>query len=452
MIAEEPSTHWKDILGEIEQKIGIRRFNLWFRNLQLISLDNKSANISVPNLFVMTKIRDTFKSQIRDSIKSIANITPSISFHVENKPIPETNQHNQRETKPDKAPEQAATFTNDRRLLLEDFVVGDSNRLAFASALEISKPGPVPFNTLFLHGQIGVGKTHILQGIWNRIKSESSTISAVYMPAESWTNEFIYSLKSGKLESFRKKYRGNDILLVDDVHFLSNKKGVQEEFIHTFNTLHNLSRRVVFASDAHPRLMGQLKESLVSRFMSGMIAKIEEPNFNTALLILRSKAAKLKKKIPDDVLEFISEKFNENVRSMESALTTVLAHANIKKTKINIQLANEVFCELYAGKKKSITLKGIEEVIISHCSVSHSDIHSGNKSRNIALSRQLCMYFAKTLTDASYQEIGRYFGNKRHTTAMFATNKITEKINTDIEFNSLAKRLSKKIQGHNFVI
>ena len=168
--------------------------------------------------------------------------------------------------------------------------------MAYAAALEISKPGPVAFNTLFIHGSIGVGKTHLLQGIWNRLKSESSSVSAVYMPAENWTNEFVYALKGGRLESFRKKYRSVDIFLVDDVHFLANKNGVQEEFIHTFNTLHGLSKRIVFASDAHPRFMNQLKESLVSRFMSGMIAKIEQPGFNTSIQILRSKTANHERK------------------------------------------------------------------------------------------------------------------------------------------------------------
>jgi chromosomal replication initiator protein len=329
--------------------------------------------------------------------------------------------------------------------LLEDYVVGGCNRLAYAAALEISKPGPVAFNTLFVHGSIGVGKTHLLQGIWNRLKAESNVISAVYMPAENWTNEFVYSLKGGRLESFRKKYRGVDIFLVDDVHFLANKNGVQEEFLHTFNTLHSLSKRIVFASDAHPRLMNQLKESLVSRFMSGMIAKIEHPGFNTALQILRSKVANTRKKIPDNVLEFISEKFNDSVRSMESAITTVQAYANINKVKIDLQLASDALSELYINRK-SVTLKDIEDVVIKHYNVSRNDIHSGNKSKNVALARQICMYITKELTESSYQEIGRYFGNKRHTTVIFAINKIKEKMKSSVEFRSYTENLLKIIK------
>jgi chromosomal replication initiator protein len=432
---------WKDVLGAVKTKVGIRQYNLWFNNTHLISFDNESLSIGVPNLFVQTRVHENYEPLIKDLVKDITGINPSITLRVED------NGHSQISRKEvtgnitfEKPSNQDNGFISNRKLVLENYVVGGCNRLAYAAALEISKPGPVAFNTLFIHGSIGVGKTHLLQGIWNRLKTESSSVSAVYMPAENWTNEFVYSLKGGRLESFRKKYRSVDIFLVDDVHFLANKNGVQEEFIHTFNTLHSLSKRIVFASDAHPRFMNQLKESLVSRFMSGMIAKIEHPGFNTSIQILRSKTADTRKKIPDNVLEFISEKFNDSVRSMESAITTVMAHANINKVKIDLKLATETLSELYKNKR-CITLKDIEGVVISHYNVSRSDIHSGNKSKNIALTRQICMYLAKVLTDSSYQEIGKYFGNKRHTTVIFAIKKIVEKSKSSAEFRSHIENL-----------
>ena len=436
---------WEDALGAIKAKVGIRQFNLWFKNTHLISFDNESLSIGVPNQFVLTKIRESYEPLIKDFIRDIAGINPSINLQVEDNGHSQINHKDvtgniKFEKTFEKDSGKDNGFISNRKLFLENYIVGGCNRLAYAAALEISKPGPVAFNTLFIHGAIGVGKTHLLQGIWNRLKSESSSVSAIYMPAESWTNEFVYSLKGGRLESFRKKYRSVDIFLVDDVHFLANKNGVQEEFIHTFNTLHGLSKRIVFASDAHPRFMNQLKESLVSRFMSGMIAKIEHPGFNTSIQILRSKTADTRKKIPDNVLEFISEKFNDSVRSMESAITTVMAHANINKVKIDLKLATETLSELY-NNKKSITLKDIEGVVISHYNVSRSDIHSGNKSKNIALTRQICMYLAKVLTDSSYQEIGKYFGNKRHTTVIFAIKKVVEKSKSSAEFRSHIENL-----------
>ncbi|OHC01564.1 MAG: chromosomal replication initiator protein DnaA [Planctomycetes bacterium RIFCSPLOWO2_12_FULL_40_19] len=443
---KESSNLWGNILDEIQTKIGMRQYNLWFKNTHLISFDNESLSIGVPNQFVQTKISDSFKPLIIDSIKNITGITPSINLLVGNYRNSQICHKKVADLiKSEKPLDQQSDFISKRTLLLENYVVGGCNRLAYAAALEISKPGPVAFNTLFVHGSIGVGKTHLLQGIWNRLKAESNAISAVYMPAENWTNEFVYSLKGGRLESFRKKYRGVDIFLVDDVHFLANKNGVQEEFIHTFNTLHSLSKRIVFASDAHPRLMNQLKESLVSRFMSGMIAKIEQPGLNTALQILRSKVVNARKRIPDNVLEFISEKFNDSVRSMESAITTVQAYANINKVKIDLQLASEALSELY-NNRKSVTLKDIEDVVVKHYNVPHNDIQSGNKSKNVALARQICMYLAKVLTESSYQEIGRYFGNKRHTTAIFAINKVKEKMNSNVEFRSRIENLIRIIK------
>ena len=443
---KESSNLWNNILSEIETKIGTRQYNLWFKNSRLISFDNESLRIGVPNQFVQTKIRDSFEPLIKDSIKSKTGINPSINLLVENNKNVQISHKKMAEViKSEKPLNQSNGFISKRQLLLENYVVGGCNRLAYAAALEISKPGPVAFNTLFVHGSIGVGKTHLLQGIWNRLKAESNAIIAVYMPAENWTNEFVYSLKGGRLESFRKKYRGVDIFLVDDVHFLANKNGVQEEFLHTFNTLHSLSKRIVFASDAHPRLMNQLKESLVSRFMSGMIAKIEQPGFNTALQILRTKVANTRKKIPDNVLEYISEKFNDSVRSMESAITTVQAYANINKVKIDLQLASDALSELHINKK-SVTLKDIENVVIKHYNVSRNDIHSGNKSKNVALARQICMYLTKELTESSYQEIGRYFANKRHTTVIFAINKIKEKMKSSDEFRSYTENLAKIIK------
>ncbi|MHC4307517.1 MAG: chromosomal replication initiator protein DnaA [Planctomycetota bacterium] len=432
---------WEDVLGAIKAKVGIRQYNLWFNNTHLISFENESLSIGVPNQFVLAKIHENYEPLIKDLIKDITSINPSINLHVED------NSHSKISHKDitgnikfQKPLNQDNGFISNSKLLLENYVVGGCNRLAYAAALEISKPGPVAFNTLFIHGSIGVGKTHLLQGIWNRLNSKSSSVSAVYMPAENWTNEFVYALKGGRLESFRKKYRSIDIFLVDDVHFLANKNGVQEEFIHTFNTLHGLSKRIVFASDAHPKFMNQLKESLVSRFMSGMIAKIEQPGVNTSIQILRSKTENARKKIPDNVLEFISEKFNDSVRSMESAVTTVMAYANMSKVKIDLKLATETLSELY-NNKKSITLKDIEKVVISHYNVSRSDINSGNKSKNIALARQICMYLAKVLTESSYQEIGKYFGNKRHTTVIFAIKKIKEKGKSSAEFQSHTENL-----------
>ena len=198
---------WRDVLGAIETKVGIRQYNLWFKNTHMISFDNESLSIGVPNQFVRTKIRESYEPLIKDFIRDIAGINPSITLHVEDNGHSQINHKDvtgniKFEKTFEKDSGKDNGFISNRKLFLENYIVGGCNRLAYAAALEISKPGPVAFNTLFIHGSIGVGKTHLLQGIWNRLKSESSSVSAIYMPAESWTNEFVYSLKGGRLESF----------------------------------------------------------------------------------------------------------------------------------------------------------------------------------------------------------------------------------------------------------
>ena len=266
------------------------------------------------------------------------------------------------------------------------------------------------------------------------------------MSAEKWTNEFIYSLQKGKIEAFRQKFRNADMFLIDDVHFLSNKQSTQEEFLHTFNALFELSKKIILASDAHPKLIGQLKENLASRFMSGMVIKIDKPEYVTRLLILRSKAAKFDVHFPEDVLEFIAEKFDENVREVESALITLSAHARFNEKKIDLQLVNEVLSEFLCNEGKIIKINEIEESVLTHFNISRIDLHSNKKTKSIAFPRQVCMYLIKTLLNWSYQQIGNYFSSKKHSTVMFAIKKVSEQIESDKQFKLSIEKLMERIR------
>ena len=228
-------------------------------------------NIVVPNVFTQVWLQENFTNVLREGIGKLINSKDlDIRFSIVKNGCGENISTTINPLSEKKSESNKTNLPVNRNLKLEDFVVGTNNRLAYTAALEIIKDKYPNFNPLFIHGPVGVGKTHILQGVWNSIKEEQN-INAIYMPAEKWTNEFIYSLQKGKMESFRQKFRNADIFLIDDVHFFSNKQGVQEEFLHTFNALYELSKRIIFASDAHPKMIGQLKENLASRFMSGMM-------------------------------------------------------------------------------------------------------------------------------------------------------------------------------------
>jgi len=437
---------WDDVLQNIRERVGPLRFNLWFKNTRLESFDDNCANIEVPNVFTQVWLQENFSNVLREGIGKLVNnkdlnIRFSLSKNGKGENVPITSI-----PLPEKKADGNKNYLQlNRNLKLEDFVVGPNNRLAYTAALEIIKDKYPTFNPLFIHGPVGVGKTHILQGVWNRIKEEQN-VNAIYMPAEKWTNEFVYSLQKGKMEAFRQKFRNADIFLIDDVHFLSNKQGVQEEFLHTFNALHELSKRIIFASDAHPKMIGQLKENLASRFMSGMVTKIDKPDYATRLLILRSKAAKFDVHFPEEVLEFIAEKFDDNVREVESALTTLSAHAKFNEKKMDLQLANDVLAEFFCAEGKIIKINEIEAVVLTYFNISRNELHSNKKIKSISFPRQICMYLIKTLLNWSYQQIGNYFTSKKHTTVMFAIKKVKDQIDSDKQFKLFIDTLIEKIK------
>ena len=437
---------WDGVLQNIREKVGPLRFNLWFKNTRLESFTDSYANIIVPNVFTQVWLQENFTNVLREGIgKLVKNKDLNIRFSI----LKNGEGENVSTVITPLSEKKADTNKNysqvNRILKLEDFVVGPNNRLAYTAALEMTKEKCSTFNPLFIHGTVGVGKTHILQGVWNKVKEEQN-INAIYMSAEKWTNEFVYSLQKGKIEAFRQKFRNADVFLIDDVNFLSNKQGTQEEFLHTFNALYELSKKIILASDAHPKMIGQLKENLASRFMSGMVIKIDKPEYATRLLILRSKAAKFDVHFPEDVLEFIAEKFDDNVREVESALITLSAHAKFNEKKIDLQLANEVLDAFFCDEGKIIKIGEIEEAVLTYFNISRNELHSNKKTKSIAFPRQVCMYLIKTLLNWSYQQIGNYFSSKKHSTVMFAIKKVNDQIESDKQFKLLIEKLTERIK------
>ncbi len=444
---------WENVLDKVQQQIGKERFNLWFRFTHLLSFSDHSITIGVPNTFIQSRLQENFLPLLKEGITSLTKKELKINFSID------PNSFRLISEKPPMAksfvgaglapahkgqPQGVAPM--EKKLKLEDFVVGPYNRLAYAAALEVVKQEEPTFNPLFIHGPVGVGKTHLLQGIYNRLREDHQHgFNAVYMPAERWTNEFIYSLQKGKVGLFRERYRGVDVLLIDDVDFLSNKLGIQEEFLHTFNTLYQLSKRMIFASDAHPKHINQLKESLASRFVSGMVTRIEQPDFDTMLTILRLKAARFKKTFPQDVLAYIAGMSKSNVREAESALTTVSAYASVNKKEIDIQTVRDALGEFSINRKKNITVDEIEDAVTSHFNISRPELFSKKRTKAISLARQLTMYLARTHTTFSYQQIGSHFGNKSHASVIFAIKKIEEQLRNDHQLKTLIERIKEKI-------
>jgi len=303
-------------------------------------------------------------------------------------------------------------------------VVGSSNQLAYSAAQTVVAEPRTHFNPLFIHGGCGLGKTHLLQGICNAVVQNRPETKFIYASSEEFTNQFVLALKMGKLDAFRQRFRQTDLLLIDDVHFLASKKATQEEFLHTFNAIDMASKQVVMASDAHPKMIGQLSESLVSRFIAGMVVKIDPPVFETRCAILRQRAGEMQKQIPDPVIEYIAEHLCANIRELEGALLKVVAYASLSRSPIGLEMAREALEDHIARTDPIVHLSDIEAVVSTFFGITPADVHSSKKTRTISLARSVAMYLARKHTSMSFPEIGRFMGNKNHATVILACRKI----------------------------
>lgn len=420
----------------IAQKVGQQRHKIWFKNSTRLMIENDYVKVGVPNLFIGGWIENHFTEQIIAAVTSVMHKTMKVIFTID----PELF-GNQRRRQLDSQAESVAKSTNPSitqrrtppaqrqeklKLRLDNFVVGPSNQLACnAAKTVVDEPGRY-FNPLFVHGGCGLGKTHLLQGICNAIAQQKPELKTCYVSGEEFTNQFVLSLKTGKLELFRHRFRQTDILVIDDVHFLANKKATQEEFLHTFNTIDTAGKQVVMASDAHPKMIGQLCDSLVNRFISGMVVKVEPPAFETRCAILRQRSIEMGKTLPDPVIEYVADNLRANIRELEGALLKVVAYASLSRNPVTLVMAREALEDHITRTDPIVHLSDIEAVVTTFFGITPADVHSSRKTRTISLARSIAMYLARKHTSMSFPEIGRFMGNKNHATVILACRKVQE--------------------------
>jgi chromosomal replication initiator protein len=420
----------------IAQKIGQQRYKIWFKNSTRLIVEGNYVKVGVPNLFIGGWIENHFTTQIHAAVsdvlkkpmKVIFAIDPELFGNQRRRQLDSQAESVSRATNPNirqRKPLHAAK-TQNLRLKLDTFVVGPSNQLAFNAAKTIVNEPRTHYNPLFIHGGCGLGKTHLLQGICNAIDQTRPHANVSYVSGEEFTNQFILALKMGKLDAFRNRFRQTDLLVIDDIHFLASKKATQEEFLHTFNAIDTACKQVVMASDAHPKMIGQLSESLVSRFVSGMVVKIEPPEFATRCAILRQRAKEIDKEVPDSVIEYIGDNLRANVRELEGALLKVVAYASLSRTGIDLTVAREALEDHITRADPIMHLSDIEASVTTFFGLTPADIHSTKKTRTISLARSVAMYLARKHTPMSFPEIGKFMGNKNHATVILACRKVQQ--------------------------
>ena len=330
----------------------------------------------------------------------------------------------------------------------DTFVTGNSNRFAHAAALAVAEsPGRV-YNPFFMYGGVGLGKTHLMHAIGHKILEKFPQMRVLYISSEKFTNELINSIRDGNPESFRQKYRNIDVLLVDDIQFLSKKEHTQEEFFHTFNTLHDANKHIILSSDRHPREIQTLEDRLRSRFEWGLITDIQAPDLETRIAILRKKAALEHLDVPNDVMFSIANRIDNNIRELEGALTRVVAYASLTKQPVTTSLVNEALANIFPEEKtREVTMELIQEVVASYFKLRLDDLHGKKRTRNLAMPRQIAMYLCRELTGNSLPQIGNSFGGRDHTTVIHACDKIGKERKEDSKLDRTIEQLMQRIES-----
>ncbi|MEW6189844.1 MAG: chromosomal replication initiator protein DnaA, partial [Actinomycetota bacterium] len=344
-------------------------------------------------------------------------------------------------------PEQSCSFLNPK-YTFDSFVIGAGNRFAHAAALAVAEKPSQAYNPLFIYGGVGLGKTHLLQAIGHYVARHYPHLKVKYVSSEKFTNDFINSIRDkDKIVGFQKRYRDNDVLLVDDIQFLENKEATQEEFFHTFNTLYEAGKQIVISSDRPPKDIATLEARLISRFEWGLITDIQPPDLETRIAILRKKAEIQSLEIRDEVLEYIASKIQSNIRELEGALIRIIAYSSLTKSEINLGLAQEVLKDIFPdGESRPITIQTIQEEVCKYYNISKFELISDKRSQSIVYPRQIGMYLARELTDLSLPKIGEKFGGRDHTTVLHANLKIEKLINEQREVYNQIQELTNRIK------
>jgi chromosomal replication initiator protein len=440
-------TKWDEILKYLitEYSITDVSYNTWLKPLKVYDVKDNVITILInderigpPSLNV---IRNKYELLLKVSIEEIMNVPYEINFVLASQiDSLDNNKKTTTWTKPN-----IPSFLNSR-YTFDTFVVGGNNEFARAAALAVAEnPGEI-YNPLFIYGGVGLGKTHLMHSIAHFVLNQNPETKVLYVTSEKFTNELIESIQKKTTMQFREKYRSIDILLIDDIQFIIGKESTQEEFFHTFNTLHESKRQIIISSDRPPKEMLTLEDRLRSRFEHGLMADIQSPDYETRMAILKKKEELDGLSIDEDVLKYIATNIKSNIRELEGALTKIVAFSRLKKRELNLELAEDALQDIiYPNEKKIITPELITDIVAEHYNLTPSEIYSKDKSRNISYPRQIVMYLSRKLTELSVTDIGKSLGNRDHSTVLHGCDKIAKDIEKDPSIHNTIDVLIKKI-------
>jgi chromosomal replication initiator protein len=444
---------WQSVLGQLQMEMPRASFDTWVRDTRPVSYQDGTLTIGVRNAYARDWLESRLASTVSRLLVGIMNASVAVNFIV-NGNEPETMLD---ETPlPSGQPEPVSAYdpparpsNMNPRYLFDTFVVGSGNRLAHAACLAVAEKPARAYNPLFLYGGVGLGKTHLLHAIGNACHARG--LNVLYVSSEEFTNDMITAIRTHTNQAFREKYRSADVLLVDDIQFIAGKESTQEEFFHTFNTLHGQDKQIIVSSDRPPKSLNTLDERLRSRFEWGLTADIQPPDFETRLAILRSKAERTGRQISGDILETIARRVQSNIRELEGALNRILAFSDLSGTHLTPQLVEVALADLLP-QRSDVQPQKIIELVAKEWQTTVEALLGRDRSQKIAQPRQVAMYLLRKETDASLPQIGEVLGGRDHTTVMYAIQKIASDIETKTDLRKRVVNVKQQLYGQGAVI
>jgi chromosomal replication initiator protein len=433
---------WEDVSARLRGALNENTYRNWFSEVGAVGVHDDTFVLAVPNDFAREWIEGHFVELIRAALKDATGADHRLKLTVrQQQPLPPP------AALPPPLPRPDPGGINPK-YTFDSFVIGSSNRFAHAAALAVSEAPAQAYNPLFIYGHTGLGKTHLLHAVANYIGQHSGRLAVRYVTSETFVNDFINSLRDKRIEGFKGRYRAYDVLLIDDVQFFEHKERIQEEFFHTFNSLHEAGGQIIMSSDRPPRDIATLEDRLRSRFEWGLITDIQPPDLETREAILRRKVKSDGIAVGDpEVLTFVASRVSTNIRELEGALTRVVAFSSLTGRKMDVELAQDVLRDVFPqGEAAAVSIERIQELVCERFSVTLDELIGDRRSQNIVYPRQVAMYLSRELTDSSLPKIGKEFGGRDHTTVIHATSKIARLIREDRSVYNLVQELTARVK------
>lgn len=477
---------WDEALKHIEQNISEQEFVMWFQQIRYAHSEEQTITVSVPSSFYRDQVKQRYLDLIEEKLHELSGRQFQINFEIQRAEMvaapqrrqgrsghrespgtdrttvgqtaePSTNTDQSRigttaaaplHTSSARAPQKRVSAPGlSAEYTFEHFVVGDNNRFAANAAMAIANNPGTTYNPCLIYGGVGLGKTHLLQSIGNLVWQRNAEHRIVYVTAEDFTNEFIRSIQENRTHNFKNKYRNADVLLIDDIHFLQKKNETQEELFHTFNALFDAKKQMVFTSDRPVSEIKDITERLQNRFTRGLTVDLQPPQMETAVAILKKKAEKTGIMVPNDVINLICQKITTNVRDLEAALTRIIAYAELVNKEVTVEVAQRQLKDFFSSPlQNNITVDVIQRTVADYFNLSPNELKGKKRTRQVAFPRQIAMFIARDITEASMTDIGLEFGGRDHTTVMHACQRVESRMRTDPTLEDVLQTLNRRIK------